>query len=160
MEHRGGLHDDRARDEEDDRREVEHLSPGPEQAHEGEQEEQRGDRRQRVEDLPDPLRMVEPEGLAELDRHAADREEPGRRVVAPGAVGKPAVANEALRVLDRLGRVVARDRGIDGRVADGDHRGQRDHREGCRPPYVSPRAGSRHGATLVPLRHESRAADL
>ena len=43
------------------------------------------DRRQRVDDLPDTLRMVEPEALAELDRDAADREEAGRRVVAPRA---------------------------------------------------------------------------
>ena len=37
MEHRSRLHDDRAYGEEDDRREVEGLSSGPEQAHEDEE---------------------------------------------------------------------------------------------------------------------------
>ena len=52
VEHRGRLHDDRARDEEHDRREVEQFPAGPEQADERAEEEERGDGRERVEDLP------------------------------------------------------------------------------------------------------------
>ena len=94
MEHRGGLHHHGADDEEHDRREVQDLASGPEEPHEHEQQQQRADRRERVGQLPDPLGVVEPEPVAELDPDAADGEEPGRRVVAPGPSRQTAVLHE------------------------------------------------------------------
>ena len=67
MEHRGGLHDDRAHGEEDDRREMKGLSSGPEQAHEDEEKQQRAHSGEGVDDLPDALGVVETEPVAELD---------------------------------------------------------------------------------------------
>ena len=63
------------------------LSSGPEQAHEDEEKQQRAHSGEGVDDLPDALGMVETEPVAELDSQPPDREEPRRRVVAPGGSG-------------------------------------------------------------------------
>ena len=150
MEHRSRLHDDGADDEEDDRCEVEDVTPGPQQAHEGEQEQQRAHRRKSVDDLSDALRMDEPEALAELDPDAAHREEAGRGVVAAGGIREAPVRNQPLCVLDRLEGVIAGDRRVDGRVPNGDDRRGRDDAVGDRTPCVPPRTRSPHGASVVP----------
>ena len=106
---------------------------------------------------PDALGVVETELLAELDPHAADREEPRRRVVAPGAIGEPCRrCDDPLRVVDRLLRVVARDRRVDGRVAHGDDRGRGDHAVGRHPPDAPPRTRAPHRASVVRCADESR----
>ena len=127
MEHRGGLQHHGAHDEEDDRGEMQHLPARPEQPDEHEQKEDSADRRDRVCQLSDPFGVVEPQPVAELDPDAADGEEAGRRVVAPGPLREAAVSNEERGVVDRLVGVVPGDGRVDRGVPDGDDGGDRDH---------------------------------
>ena len=126
VEHRGRLEDDGRDREEDDSREVQDLPPGPEEPQQHEQEHERRDRRERVPDLAHPLGVVEPEPIAELEAHAAHGEEAGRRVVAPRP-GREMPVHQSARVVERLLRVVAGDRGIDQGVSNSDDPHRRDH---------------------------------
>ncbi len=90
--------------------------------------------------------MLEAELLPEQDPDAADGEEPRRRVVAAGRVGKLAVLREESGVVERLPRVVAGDRGIDERVPHGDDGDQDDDRSDCRGLETGARAPHTRGS--------------
>ena len=127
MKHRRALQDDRADDEEDDRREVEHVPTGPEKPDEHEEEHHGRGGRKAVEHLRRALPRVEVEPHRELDADPAHGEEARRRVVAARAVGKPAVLDDALGVIERLAGVVAQHRRVDDRIAHSDERRRCDH---------------------------------
>jgi hypothetical protein len=120
VEHRRRLEDDRTRDHEAERGDVKTASTRPELAHQHQEQDHRPRRGERVDDLPDALRVLETEILAEEDARPADSEESGRRVGAGRFVGQIAVPDEAVGVVQRLPGVVAGDRGIDDRVANRD----------------------------------------